>query len=261
MGSTAGPPGSRGLRGYAGFFLALTLAVIIAVVFLTPNLMVALAVVGILAQFFIISTQMTLLGDQAAGKHLSPAGLDPRQRATSASSTPPAALAAALAEGFVSVSTAPPGESPPAIVSVPTTQAASFADTVGAPTAPYPGAIDFGGESPLAGGSDEAPAMGFADLNVGPKGPGGALSRDGTPRGNPFDTDRIASRPAAAPCVDDDAIAIYDGDELNAYQVRSRNDPTRVWAGVFRRKALMDRYVREELDEQEDTRWWGRAEN
>ena len=82
-----------------------------------------------------------------------------------------------------------------------------------------------------------------------------------SPLGNPFDTDRIAYPAALGPCIDDEAHgANIDGDELNVYHARSRNDNTRVIAGTIRRKEFMDRFLREELEEEEDSRWWGRHE-
>lgn len=57
-----------------------------------------------------------------------------------------------------------------------------------------------------------------------------------------------------------DSIIINDGDELLARQNRSRNDPERVWRGIYRRKDIMNRYVNEELDEEENSRWWGSHE-
>jgi len=142
-------------------------------------------------------------------------------------------------EEFTMATTAPPGEGAPAFPVVPETEP---------PAEGYPGAIDFG-ETTVG---DEALALGHVDW--------GEKARDNVPVGNPFSTNRVASPQAAPPCVDDDAIALYDGDELNTYQVRSRNNPERVWAGIYRRKALLDRYVREELDERENTRWWGAQE-
>lgn len=42
---------------------------------------------------------------------------------------------------------------------------------------------------------------------------------------------------------------------------RWRSDlPHRQLAGIHRRKDLMDKYVREELDEEEATPWWGRGD-
>lgn len=105
----------------------------------------------------------------------------------------------------------------------------------------YPGAIDFG--------DDTTPSLGHADWD--------AYARASVPEGNPYSHSRIASPQAAPPSVDDDAIAFYDGDELVTHHARSRNDPERVWAGVRHRKALVDQYVREELDERENIRWWG----
>lgn len=58
----------------------------------------------------------------------------------------------------------------------------------------------------------------------------------------------------------DDTGIVYDGDELVTYQNRARNVPERVWAGTHQRKTLVDHYVREELDERENVRWWGAHE-
>jgi hypothetical protein len=275
-------PKRRGLNGYQGFFLALTLIVMIIIVLTTKELTTAILLIGL-----IITSQLTLLGD----RHLATSGdggkgaclgeID-QDLATSVMVNPAPGLAtfdsgsnlmASLSEPmarrpgarppqvalnaphldtpprgarerFTGATTAPPGAGPPAFPNIPETT------TVAA----YPGAIDFGEtDVPVVG--DEAPALGHVDWD--------AAARDGAaapPQGNPYDLDRIANPQAAAPCVDDDAIAIYDGDELMAYQARSRNDPERVWAGIYRRKALVDRYVREELDERENTQWWGAGE-
>jgi hypothetical protein len=104
-------------------------------------------------------------------------------------------------------------------------------------TPSYPGAIDFC--------DDTDPSLGHADWDT--------RARGNAPEGDP----RIAGLQAAPPCVDGDSFASYDGDELVTYHARSRNDPERVWAGARHRKTLVDKYVREELDERENIRWWG----
>lgn len=243
----------RGLKGYQGFFLALTLVVMLVILLTTRDLTTAILVIGLITNFLIISSQLTLLGDRhMLGDADTLEGVD-KQANHSVMVTPPGALFAPVAEGmadgpdaysdqkesFTMATTAPPGAGPPSFPNIPDT---SDVDST------YPGAIDFGKTSE----GDEAPALGFVDWD--------AAARDNVPRGNPFDTDRIANPQAASPCVDDEALALFDGDELNAYQVRSRNDPERVWAGIYRRSAMIDRYVREELDERENTRWWGNHE-
>ena len=247
----------RGLRGYQGFFLALTLVVMIIIILTVDNLMTAVVMIGLVTNFLIISSQLTLLGD----RHVATTSRAAHNPGASVMVTPPLGLfegtaAFATADGFAAAekrgpsreaftmaTTAPPGAAPPAFLSLPETR---FPEK-------YPGAIDFGAEAPpfrLA--ADEAPALGHLDW--------AAADRDHVPVGNPYDLDRVASPQAAGPCVDDDATAFFDGDELNTYQARSRNNPERVWAGVFRRKALVGRFVREELDERENTRWWGAGE-
>ena len=49
-------------------------------------------------------------------------------------------------------------------------------------------------------------------------------------------------------------------DEQNARQVRSRNVPERVWAAARKRKGAVEGYVAEELDEKENSVWWGQHE-
>lgn len=139
-------------------------------------------------------------------------------------------------EKFATTTSPPPGAVPPALVQVPAEPPAA---------APYPGAIDV---SDLA--HDRAPGFGHAD----------AMRDRDVPRGNPFLEGRIAVPQGAPPCVDDEATAHFDGDELVTYHARARNDPERVWAGARRRKAHVQRYVGEELDEAENTVWWGRHE-
>lgn len=277
----------QGLSGYHGFFLALTLIVMILIVLMTKELTTAILLIGLITNFLIISSQLTLLGDRHVatsgnGKRGSSLSQINRNLASSVMVNPSpglmsldggADLMAGLA-GPTEAMTRRPGARPPQVApNAPYLDAGLYGTReyfTGATTAPpgagapafpnisetttlaaYPGAIDFGKtDQPVVG--DEAPALGHVDWD--------AAGRDGIPAGNPYDLDRIASPQAAAPCVDDDAIAIYDGDELMAYQVRSRNDPERVWAGIYRRKALIDRYVGEELDERENTQWWGAGE-
>lgn len=81
--------------------------------------------------------------------------------------------------------------------------------------------------------------------------------------GNPFDVSRIASPQAAGSCEDDEANDYEaDLDESNVNQVRSRNDATRVEAGIFNRRKWLDPFLREELEQEEMEwgPWWGRNE-
>jgi hypothetical protein len=255
---------NRGLRGYQGFFLALTLVVMIIVILIAPNLTTAVIVIGLITNLFIISSQVTLhavrhlVAQRQGSAHVRMTrGLGGIDEALGASvmvnpgpgvlaASPMGGLALGGAEAFTTATTAPPGAGAPAFPYVPTTSPVK----PGTPER-YPGAIDFGQTGQAVVG-DEAPALGHVDWD--------AAARDEVPEGNPFDPGRIASPQAAAPCVDDDALLMYDGDELNVLQVRSRNNPERVWAGIYRRKALVARYVEEELDQAENQRWWGNSE-
>jgi hypothetical protein len=48
-----------------------------------------------------------------------------------------------------------------------------------------------------------------------------------------------------------------DGDERMTHQARGRNDPERVIAGTMKRREKLDKYLREEVDEEENKVWWG----
>ena len=134
-----------------------------------------------------------------------------------------------------------PGQHPPYMSSETAPDLSNFSS--------YPGAIDLGPSSLGAvegtwrgGGYDDRDSGEYLDI------------------GNPYATDRLAVDKAAPPCIDDDAIAVGDIDEQVPNQVRARNDPTRVVAGIMNRRKFLDPYLREELDETEDRRWWGRHE-
>lgn len=77
------------------------------------------------------------------------------------------------------------------------------------------------------------------------------------PIGNPYNIGRTDYPNAAEACEDDYAAAISDADELSTYQNTTRNGNDRAIAGVIRQKPMLDFYVRQELDEREDCRWWG----
>jgi hypothetical protein len=113
----------------------------------------------------------------------------------------------------------------------------------------YRGAIEVGEEHDMYGlDYDE---YGHADRNV----------NDSTSYGNPFDRGRIHAPAAAGACPDDEANDDeLDGDERITYQQRSRNDSTRVTAGTMNRRKMLDPYLRGEVEEEEDSPWWGRHE-
>jgi hypothetical protein len=275
-GSPPGPRIERGPFGYQGFFLLLTLIVMVVIVLMSKNLTNSILIIGLIANFLIISSQLTLMGDRHVDDMTGrPAKGQQADRLSSAlgdsvmvNPGPWAVMAAAgpgtgftphpgrtrfaprpecffdplrRAEGFTGgrkegflpvATTAPPGAAAPVFPSVPPPAYGLV----------YPGSIEFDD-------LETAPALGYTDRQ--------ASTAANAPVGNPFQDDRIADPQAAPACIDDDALAYYDADEQNAYQVRSRNVPERVWAGVYRRKALISRYLNEELDEAEGSRWWG----
>jgi len=217
-------------RGYQGLFLALTLVVIITIVLTVPNLTVAVVVIGHITNFLIISSQLTFLGDRLAISHKKDHDQILARIHHDLGSSPLSGD-----RDVVCCRATPSGAETAALE----TEPFGFLSH-GSPGRGYPGAIDFGAADP-PGDTDEALAH------------TGWTADDEA--GNPY-----GSGWAALPCVGSDAAVSCDGDELNAYQVRSRNSPERVWAGVYRRKSLIDRYVREELDERENAQWWGAHE-
>jgi hypothetical protein len=118
----------------------------------------------------------------------------------------------------------------------------------------YPGAIDSEGDYDMAQSLNEGPLNeGHRDRAVG--------DNVFAPEGNPFNINRVGAPHAASACFDDEANDDeLDGDERINYQARSRNDPTRVTAGTMNRRCDLDKYLREEVEEEDNREWWGRHE-
>lgn len=79
--------------------------------------------------------------------------------------------------------------------------------------------------------------------------------------GNPYNKMRYSAPQAAEADIDDEADDYaMDGDERIVQNAQSRNDAERVIAGTMNRRKALDPYLREELEEEEDRRWWGQHE-
>jgi hypothetical protein len=118
----------------------------------------------------------------------------------------------------------------------------------------YPGAIDAGldlaadGTDFDTGGGDGARTKTHDDGRV--------------PEGNPFELGRFSVPHAAEPCYDDEANNDeIDGDERMAYSSLGRNDPTRPTAGTMNRRRDLEKYLTEELAEEEARVWYSRHED
>lgn len=213
-------------------FAALTLIVIVVIILLTRDLTLAVAAIAAVAGY--------LLATRGGGPEEPEEPEEPREGLASfpepGREAPHPAYVPAL-----------PGPAP---------SLGGERGTTGFP-GPYKGAVDFGEY-------ETAPELGHVDRTGDPyavmAGQGADYGPDWFPYGNPYDTDRIAGVLAAGPCVDDEAVAVFDADELNTYQVRSRNDPYRLAAGALRYKEQLAQYTSSELDEEQDSRWWGRHE-
>ena len=167
----------KGVKGYEGFFLALTFVVMLVILVSSKDMTTALLTIGLITNFLIISSQLTMIGDRNI------------KMDAAAAVAPPSA--AALISASQSNFHDPEFD--------------SVADGA------YPGAID--------------------------------VPEDRTLRSPVGDS------------------ALLDGDERITHQVRSRNDPERVWAGALQKKAFIEPYVAEELADAEDRPWWGRHEH
>lgn len=208
---------TMGLGGYQGLFLALTLVVMIIIIITTKDLPTAIIVIGLITNFLIISSQLTLMGDRHVAIEENARGAKRRiNRGLAASvTTGSPSPGAMLAEGF---------EDDPT-------------------------------DNTPAGGTDQ-----FADA---PLAAGAGLEDDSDPL---VDFDGRPSKQAGdAPETrdlgyDNDTNGLFDADEAAAYQVRSRNVPERVWSVGPRRRAFVEKYTREELDNEENKAWWGRHE-
>jgi hypothetical protein len=210
--------------------MLLTFIIIVAIVMMSESLSDAILVISLLSQFLIISTLLS--------------GVDERHnKNTAATSIPWVPAKPAFTpnrEGFASRPVIAPGT--------------GIAPGGGRGPAAYPGGLDqlpiydFGATGPAGTGAVYAPVSSGAD--------GPPLAP-----GDPFQLNRIESRAGAEPCdygYAGEARNTFDADRQMVEHGRWRNDPHRVVAGVMRRKELVDKYVREELEEEENSPWWGR---
>ena len=126
---------------------------------------------------------------------------------------------------------------------------------------PYEGAIDGDGDGD-GDGESEWPPTAMGDVNLGKF--AGTYDRAAAAQetaGGYYNYGRTGADTVPDPSIDNEANADeLDADELNTYQVRSRNDAVRVTAGTMNRQRDLDRYLREEVVEAEDRYWWGRQE-
>ena len=60
--------------------------------------------------------------------------------------------------------------------------------------------------------------------------------------------------------LDESNNDILDGDERISANSLSRNDNVAVIAGSMKRTSDLDKYMREEVEQEEDSRWWGNNE-
>ena len=184
-------------EGQGALFLALTFVLVIIIVLMSPDIMTALVIIGLLLG---ATLTYNMMGDHDVGAYCK--------------------------------CPAPP---PPHDLGPP------------APLQGYPGAIDINEY-------DSEPGWGHRDRTE--------RDNEFASEGNPFNFNRLNAPSAAGACIDDEANDdALDGDERMNYQARSRNDPTRATAGTMNRRCDLDKYLREEVEEEDDREWWGRHED
>ena len=232
------------LQGRQGLFLVLTFVVMVAVIILAKDIAKALLLISLLTNFLIISSNLIMISER---HHYE---IDDWAQAASGISSGYPLLAAS--SGFT--------QGPSDMRSVQGTSGTykeEFASTPHHNPAAYPGGLE-----------PEDIASMRLDVGAVPSLPPGAgpaytpTSESPYPApGNPYHLNRLESRPTAYPCHTGPAAELrdtHDADRKTVDHARWRHDPYRVAAGVMRRRELMDKYVREELDEEENRPWWGR---
>jgi hypothetical protein len=214
-------------------FLVLTFVVMIGIIVLSDTLTTALLLISLMTNFLIISAQMTMINERHDDHR------DEVEDAVMPAMFPAMSAFTGSKEGFAE--------------------------------RPVQG---FGGAYP--GGLDDVMGLGYDIGTPGlPPGTGAPVYTPVSASGAdgpipavdaPFYHNRLSTR-AEPPFGSDpeglpaEAVGNFDADRLMVEHSRWRSDiPHRQTAGIHRRKDLMDKYVREELDEEEATPWWGRGE-
>lgn len=218
-------------RGPQRYFLVLTFIVIVAIVLLADSFSDAILAVTLLSQFLIITTLLTSIHDRHVDASDSDGGYGDGAATAGAGWLPPM------------------GAGGPAFTAEPRDGGEPFATT------PARGggwaSVDDIDDGLLPGVSAS-----YAPVRSGADGPAFTAEAAAT---NPFQLNRVRGAAEPAPCdYSVEAADVMDSDRKTVEHVRWRHDPHRVAAGVMDRKRLMDKYVREELDEEEDSQWWGR---
>lgn len=219
-----------------GVFLLLTFAIVLVIVLFSRSVPDAASLLAVLTGFLFIAMQLVALHDKY--------GLG-SERPLVVVDAPVTAPPAPPADTFADADDLAPGPAEDLLPGAPAGGSLRMP-----PPRPYPGAIEDGGvdDPELAPyGHDTWPAGG---------------RRRAAADGNPYDLDRARSAQArpSDPMSAAGVVGVLDADELGALHGRARNEATRVAAGTAGRKRMMDFYLREELDEEEDANWWGRHE-
>jgi len=214
-------------------FLALTFIIIVAIIYMSESLPDAMLMISLIAQFLIISTLMASVHSNKPSDH------------------PTVGLSWYPIAQFRSRD-----------------QFASRPITPVPPHIQYPGGLDhlftsrgganydFGATGPAGLGAVYTPVDERLQSRWSAGGDGPAIGPY-----DPYMLNRIESRAGPAACETgyaSEAYNSFDADRQMVEHGRWRNDPARAAAVVRNRKAHVQKYVEEELQEKENEPWWGR---
>jgi cytoskeletal protein RodZ len=226
--------------GYQEGFLALTFAVIVIIVLVSKKLTRAVVIVSLLTNFLIISTQLTLISEKSNILGKKSSGKTPKTVASAPKTVASAPKTVASAPKTVASAPKTVASAPKTVASAPKTVASAPKTVASAPKTVASAPKTVASAAQQVSQEQKTPRYpGAINLGSGDVG-------DIVPHAEPFE--------------DDFVLESLDDGELMAQQALSRNDPERALAGITNRKALVERFMGEELDEAEDERWWGRHE-
>jgi len=240
-----------------GQFLAFTIVVVLIILVIAPDMRSALIPLTLISNVLIISTQSRYIDRQldadVADRHATHS-----EHNVLLSGQPPT-----LVSGF---------EGGGGGASEPFASRDLYADYA---SGGYPGGLNAYGPDPLSARVNDYSVGGLAPGQGPTYAPASVAPGAGAPRLpplNPYQLDRVESRaePWDGPgygCQDigdspyAEARNTMDGDRKVVEYAKWRHDPYRQAAGRLRGRELMDKYFREEVDEEEDRPWWGRYDN
>lgn len=246
-----------------GQFLMFTIVVVLIILIIAPDMRSALIPLTLISNVLIISTQTRYIEKQFDDDLASDSVADSEHHAILGGQPPSPIVTAAFTN------------SPPKVAEGFSSRDLYEDYAYGG----YPGGLNPYGPDPLDGRVNDYSAAGLAPGQGPTYAPVNVARGSDAPRPpllNPYQLNRVESRaepwgspPGSAPsnCQDigdsvyAEARDTFDGDRKVVEYAKWRHDPYRQAAGRLRGREIMDKYFREEVDEEEDRPWWGRYDN